>query len=296
MSSIASSELLPARKSSRTPSKRRYGLGRTDSAGAFSGPVPRTILVEQPQYEVWINDKGRRRACAVSVEHQDPLVLQVTQEREQFPKLDSPRPKAENVADAGTEVRREASAAPLARPAYEFHVVDTRNKPIAGAKVRVWAVGWKDGRRSDSFSVDEKLFPPTTSDANGVVKIVFPTQGKGQTMDLLRAAEKQGLQTVRLTVDHPDHPIWDYGIRFEGKRRIMLSDATKVVIRAHREHETGLLRNLYPVLPGSPFAPDVADWSEREGVLSISRLDLMRESRDRLDARCSVSGEGADAV
>ncbi len=95
-----------------------------------------------------------------------------------------------------------------------------------------WAVGWKEGRRSGSFKVDEKLFPPTTSNADGVVKIVFPTQGEGRTMDLLRAAEKIGLSEVALTVDHPEHPIWDFYIGLEGRRRIMLSDPTKVVIRA----------------------------------------------------------------
>ena len=179
--------------------------------------------------------------------------MQVTQDREQFPKLDPSRPKGENLADAGTEVRRGASSAPLARHAYEFHVVNTRNKPIAGAKVSVWAVGWKEGRRSGSFGVDDKLFPPTTSDAHGVVKIVFPTQGEGRTMDLLRAAEKKELSEVALTVDHPEHPIWDYYINLDGKRRIMLSDPTKVIIRAHREHETGLLRHLYPVLAVRPL-------------------------------------------
>jgi beta-lactamase regulating signal transducer with metallopeptidase domain len=160
---------------------------------------------------------------------------------------------------------------------YSFHVVNTRSKPISGAKVTVWAVGWKEGRRSGSFKVDEKLFPPTTSDADGVVKIVFPTQAEGRTMDLLRAAENIGLNEVALTVDHPDHPIWDFYIGLEGRRRIMLSDPTKVVIRAHREHETGLLRHLYPVLAGAPFAPEVADWSERDGVLTVPRLDLTGE-------------------
>ena len=51
----------------------------------------------------------------------------------------------------------------------------------------------------------------------------------------------------------------------------MLSEATTIEVRAHREKNPALLRRLYPVLSGPVF--DTPSWSERDGVLTIRRVD-----------------------
>jgi beta-lactamase regulating signal transducer with metallopeptidase domain len=182
----------------------------------------------------------------------------------------------------GNSPRDQAPKAEKALPdaglmTYDFHIVTTRNKPVVGAIVKVWQVAWGQGPRSGSFDSDEKVVPPTTTDAAGVARIVLPTKGQGKMVERVRAAGNL-INQIGLNIDHPQHPVWRGYAGLDGKRRIMLSDSSSVEIRAHREHESSLLERLYPALPGAPFAP-IYDWSQTDGILKIRRLDLTGPTR-----------------
>jgi hypothetical protein len=160
-----------------------------------------------------------------------------------------------------------AKGASAAGPEFTVHVVTSRRKPVAGAMVRAWAFASHAG----GFSIPEKLFPPIRTDADGNVRIVLSPIGNDPESRKLRDAAKQGISLIGLRVDHPDHALWKDYVAVEGERCIMLSDATTIEVRVHREQNPALLRRLYPVLSGPAF--DTPSWSERDGVLTIQRVD-----------------------
>jgi beta-lactamase regulating signal transducer with metallopeptidase domain len=159
---------------------------------------------------------------------------------------------------------------------YEFHIVNTRRKPVVGATVHVWQIAWRDGMRSGSFDADEKLVLPVTTDKAGMARVVLPLRGAGKMIARLHEAATK-INRIGLRVDHSQHPIWQGYVEVDGKRQVMLSDSSSVEIRAHREHESSLLERLYPVLPGTPLAK-IYDWSQTKGILNIRRLDLTAQT------------------
>jgi beta-lactamase regulating signal transducer with metallopeptidase domain/protocatechuate 3,4-dioxygenase beta subunit len=181
------------------------------------------------------------------------------------PLADLPQPQAKT-AD---ETRKQAADSPPIQFEFRFQVVTTKGNPVVGATVRPWAVSlaWQ----GSSFSLDEKQFPPQKTDAQGVVRIVFPSVG------VLRDLHERDIFAVSLRVDHPDHPVWSNYVAVGGdENRVVLSDSTTVEIRAHRTNETALLRRLYPIQE-APFT----DWSEADGVLTLRRVDLTSDRTSR---------------
>jgi len=158
-----------------------------------------------------------------------------------------------------------AAAAPFE---VTFRVVNTRRKPVAGAKVVPWAVGSGGG----SFGIRDNVFPPITTDAHGVARVVFPTEGNDPSVRMLQKAAKDGIRSIAVRVDHPDHPIWTAYVELEGDHQIMLFDSTTIKVRGHRSGASSPLRHLCPILPNSLFLG--SDWFERDGLLTIRRVDL----------------------
>jgi beta-lactamase regulating signal transducer with metallopeptidase domain len=171
------------------------------------------------------------------------------------------------------------AATPAARPVvaeYTFHVVTTHGKPVAGATVRAWAVGWRSG----SFLVTEALAPAVKTDANGAARIAFVGNARDPETREFQAAEKKGgIRSIALRVDHPEHPIWAGYLEIRGIRRITLFEPTTIEVRAHRDHDQGRLTRLFPVLSGSLTIG--ADWAEQDGVLTIHRVDVDSEKASR---------------
>jgi hypothetical protein len=181
-------------------------------------------------------------------------------------------------ASAASPEKKAAKGASSAVPdelSFTVHVVTSRRKPVAGATVRAWAFAGPAG----GFSLPGKRFPPTRTDDNGNVRIIFPLKGDDPEIGNLRDAAKQGISLIGLRVDHPAHALWKDYVAVEGDRRIMLSDATTIEVRAHREQHPALVRRLYPVLSGPLF--DTPNWSERDGVLTIRRVDTTGDHLSR---------------
>lgn len=173
-------------------------------------------------------------------------------------------------AAADEKASTQPDAIPLAAAARELtlHVVDTRRKPVAGAKVIPWAVSSGSG----SFSINDKQSWSIKTDAQGVARIVLPLKGNDPEARSLQEAARAGIRAIALLVDHPDHPLWSAYVDSGWDRRITLLESTTVEVRAHRQNEQGALRRLFPVLTGSLYSG--ADWSEHGGVLTIRRVDL----------------------
>jgi hypothetical protein len=149
-----------------------------------------------------------------------------------------------------------------------FHVVTTGQKPVAGARIVPWAVGAGSG----SFGLPESLFAPIVTDAEGMARVIFPTDRKNPEVERLLTAVQRGLRSIALRVDHPDHPMWSDYVNIGGEHRVMLSDSATVEIRAHRRNESGMLQSLVPVVSQSVYTG--SDWSEKDGVLTIRRVEM----------------------
>jgi hypothetical protein len=149
-----------------------------------------------------------------------------------------------------------------------FHVVSTDQKPVAGARIVPWAVGAGPG----SFGFRENLFAPIVTDAEGTARVIFPTDRKDPQVERLLRAVKGGLRSIALRVDHPEHPMWSAYLNIGGDHRVTLSEAATVEIRAHRRNESGMLQRLVPVVSQSFYSG--SDWSEKDGVLTIRRVEM----------------------
>jgi hypothetical protein len=130
-----------------------------------------------------------------------------------------------------------------------------------------------------SFLVPLAHSPSAKTDADGVARIVFDATAGDSWAVKLQAAEERGIRAIALRVDHPDHPVWMEYVGIEGDRRVILSDSTTIEVRAHRDKETRPLNRLFPVLSGSLTSG--ADWAERDGVLTVRRVDLESEKASR---------------
>ncbi len=158
---------------------------------------------------------------------------------------------------------------------FTFHVVSTRRKPVAGATVRPWAIGYGSG----GSLISEKTAPPVKTDVNGEARIRLHLAGTSSEAALMRHAVQSGLRSIAVRVDHPDHAVWSAYAELGGNRQIMLSNSTTIQIRAHREHEQASLTRLFPVLSGSLI--EGADWSEQNGILTIRRVDIDSDHASR---------------
>lgn len=92
---------------------------------------------------------------------------------------------------------------------------------------------------------------------------------------------RRGIQTIHLRVEHTDHPplttdVWVADAPAPGVRKVVLAESQSIEVRARRERDETLLRGLYPRLRGAD-----GNWSETNGVLTISRLDLTSEKASR---------------
>jgi hypothetical protein len=171
-------------------------------------------------------------------------------------------------ADEKASTQPDAKPPAAASRELTLHVVDTRRKPVAGAKVIPWAVSSKSG----SFSINEKQSWSIKTDAQGVARIVLPPKGTDSEARSLQAAARAGIRAIALLVDHPDHPLWSAYVDSVGVCRITLLESTTIEVRAHRQNKRGALRRLFPVLSDSLYSG--ADWSEHDGLLTIRRVDL----------------------
>jgi beta-lactamase regulating signal transducer with metallopeptidase domain/protocatechuate 3,4-dioxygenase beta subunit len=173
-----------------------------------------------------------------------------------------------------TEAAKPDVASKAVQPEFRFYVVNTQGKPVVGAKVQPWACSFVG--TGGSAGLNEKLIPPTTTDAEGMVRIVFPTVGDNPQNRLLQNFVNSGIQSLALKVEHPDYPTWSDYIFVQDQKPIVLQDSATIEIRAHRDHEKAPLRRLYSALMASDF-----DWSEAGGLLTIRRVDLQSKKAAR---------------
>lgn len=236
---------------------RRYGFGKTNAKGEFSGLVPSSSSIDD--YAVWLPGKSSRRPRSASVQELDPLVLALA---------DLPEPNAA-VAKASAAAPKAEKALPDAGSlTYDFHIVTTRGKPIVGAVVRPWAVSAGGG----GFLITDATAGAVKSDSAGTARALLKIEGKSPEALKMQTALKEGIRAVAITVDHPDHPVWSGYVPVDGKRRVVLSDSITIEIRGHRAGDKAPLSRLFPVLSRSVM--DGGDWSEQNGVLTIRRVDL----------------------
>ena len=160
---------------------------------------------------------------------------------------------------------------------YSFHVVTTRNKPIAGAEVTVWAVGWQEGAAAAASRSTKNSFLRRRPMPTAWRRLSFRPReregrwtccGRPRKLGSIASRSPSTIRTIRFGT-------------FTSASRANAASCSRTRQRwsfaRTREQETGLLTHLYPVLAGAAFASEVADWSERDGVLTISRLDLTGE-------------------
>jgi hypothetical protein len=197
---------------------------------------------------------------------------------EALPAADADPPQKGVASKPKPDSKKENPRGVPAGPDYEFKVVTVEGKPVVGAKVSVWQVAWKQGRMSGSFGVDPKLVPPAETEDDGVAIIIFPAAiGDNPRIAMLREADARGIYSLGLRIDHPDHPVWQDYVTLKGDRRIVLADSTTIDVHAHREDGKGVVRQLYPLLPGSIYLG--ADWAEKGGLLTIRRVDVQKDTR-----------------
>jgi len=178
---------------------------------------------------------------------------------------------------------RKASESRLSPAIYTFQVTTMDGRPVAGATVT--PQGFQASGPNCQFQLNGKrfpqdvwLFPPATTNAQGRATIALPDDAAlakaaypPAIESRLRETLRQPDLTIDLRIDHPDHPRWRerFATRFSGP--IVLPDSATLVIRAQRSDDKTPARNLYPVLSQSW---EGTDFSEKEGLLTVRRIDL----------------------
>jgi hypothetical protein len=155
-------------------------------------------------------------------------------------------------------------------PEFNFQVVDLQGRPVAGAKVQVWAFAFNGG----SGGIDEKTLPAVTTDDNGKVRLVIAAVGDEKAKQRIRDCIARGIRRVALQIEHPLHPkLSEY---FDANRAdpIVLQDSTMLGIRAHHANDKAPLKRLYPLMNGV----DV-DWQQADDMLKVRRVDLTSDDR-----------------
>ena len=152
---------------------------------------------------------------------------------------------------------------------FQFQVVNSQGKPVAGAKVSLWGFSLSGGGFVGLTGND---LQPTISesDAKGFAKVVLPTGGYETQRRFLRELIGSGPQRLALKIEHPGHPIWSGEVEVADDDPIVLSDSTSIEVRAHRINEQTSARRLYPAIGGQ-----ASDWSEANGLLTMRRVDLV---------------------
>ncbi|MFN0050939.1 MAG: hypothetical protein ACKV0T_02035 [Planctomycetales bacterium] len=199
---------------------------------------------------------------------------------------------ADPETQAAPEEVRKGADQPTPPREFEFQVLDSHDRPVPGAKVKAWAVLAQLG----SFGIDQGIVPAVESDPQGIARIKFPDEipeGPPEVKalaQLLQQALKQGLMSVALRVDHPDHPLWSNYVPVAGDRKIRLAESVEIVIRSRRAGSDELLSKTYPVLSRQFF--DGIEFSEEEGILTIRRVDRSTDQASNLVRVVQLPDEG----
>jgi beta-lactamase regulating signal transducer with metallopeptidase domain/protocatechuate 3,4-dioxygenase beta subunit len=180
-------------------------------------------------------------------------------------------PKSEGAKAA--DIEKSTAADAPANPEFLFHVFDSQGNPVVGATVTPWACSSGPG----STGLQPKDIAPVKTDADGLARIVFEMGGDKQHRAMMRFLLKEGVKSLAMQVEHPDHPTWSRYIETTGPCTITLVDATTVEVRARRANENALARRLYPLL-----AAPTTDWTEAaDGVMALLRVDLSSDQPTR---------------
>ncbi|MES2793083.1 MAG: carboxypeptidase regulatory-like domain-containing protein [Planctomycetota bacterium] len=151
-------------------------------------------------------------------------------------------------------------------PGFQFQVVDTKGKPVAGAQITLW--GYSNNGGSASFSDKDQLQTITKTDARGMARIFLPTGDNEAQQRHWQKLIDSGPERLALKIEHPGHPTRADYFEIASDEPIVLSDSTTIEIRAHRSNKQSSAGRLYPAIGQS------IDWSEKDGLLTVRRVDL----------------------
>ncbi|WP_010581867.1 M56 family metallopeptidase [Schlesneria paludicola] len=176
-----------------------------------------------------------------------------------------------------------------------FRVLDTQDKPVAGARV---LPSFVSDFRGASWGNDNVVWQTVESDAEGFVRFRLPSEVVKQAI-LLRGLNGRanagsspwgyesnripegfpksllqlGIRQLYLKVDHPDHPLWSNFLELRQDAQLHLADSYTLVVRGWRVGETELATRVVPWLAGSYST----DWTEEAGVVTYRRVNLTDE-------------------
>lgn len=194
---------------------------------------------------------------------------------------------------AAKQAPQKAMAEAKAKPVeIAFRVVDSKGKPVVGAKVSPRGISDFSGA---SWGNDEALWQPAESDAEGRVRFSLPAEivrqanvlksfnSVARSMSSLLGADlpeipdgfpnelrQLGIHRIYMRVDHPEHPVWWQYLELGSQAKVELADSNTILVRSRRVGESELARHVVPQLIGSHST----DWSEEAGVLTYRRVDL----------------------
>ncbi len=173
---------------------------------------------------------------------------------------------------------------------YQFRIVDSRGKPVVGAKVTPVSVSAGAG----SMSVSDAICTATISDQEGNAHLKFKIDlaAKAVRIPLFEIQEflilgEPSPPGLNLKIEHPDHPVWNGYVYPNGDKPIVLADSSSVSIRGHRANSDVPLERLYPVLKGR------ANWSQERGILTLRNLNLSGDGGERWLQVVHVPEEGS---
>ncbi len=203
------------------------------------------------------------------------------------------KPAASRSDDTPPKVKK--AKPPTAEDQFEFRfqIVNTKGEPVAGAKVTPWGVvhSWF------SSMLESKWCPETVTDAEGMARVVIAKESfKTQAIFF----GKEGLPTIQsiaMSIDHPRHPVWSQYVKVGDPARVVLVEAATVEVLPRRKNDDELVRDVIPIL--SHYSASRADWlamreqSQKEGVLTIRRVDLTSENAMRWLRLVHVPKEGS---
>ncbi|MFM9964230.1 MAG: HEAT repeat domain-containing protein, partial [Planctomycetaceae bacterium] len=177
---------------------------------------------------------------------------------------------------------------------FPIQVVTNDGRPVVGAKVQLWAYRTSSG----SPLVDSQWSPETTTDAAGTARVVILKE-LFKIMALVETPRKNGIPKIlglNLRVEHPQYPTWSQSVEVANPIRVVLAEPATIEVRAHRENDAELLREVMPVF--SSYAGSSSEWlamkeqSQKEGVLTIRRVDLTSKQAARWLRLVHVPKEG----
>lgn len=170
-------------------------------------------------------------------------------------------PKADEKQARGDKPKADKAPAPVWRT-YDFQVVSRHETPVIGATIRPWQVAYGRG----SMGLGDELQKPFKTDAEGKFQIVIHKDAP-----FIATVEEFGIRSLAFSIDHPDFPLWSDYVPVEGDRKVVMPDPATVIIRVRPAEGNEIPRDLYPV-------PPTSDWSEKDGVVTVRRVDLSSKS------------------